>query len=182
MEGVNLAGEPEAAAGAVLPWVTLVLGGARSGKSRHAEALLADAASPVYVATGWAGDEEMRARIAAHRVARDGRWRTRETPVALADALDAEDGPVLVDCLTLWLTNLLLGDHDVAAAIASLEAALRRRRASTVLVSNEVGLGIVPGDALSRRFRDEAGRLNQLVAALAGQVVFVVAGLPLRLR
>ena len=162
--------------------VTLVLGGARSGKSRHAEALLAGASSPLYVATATAGDDEMRDRIAHHRALRDGRWRTEEVPVAIADALDAEPGPVLVDCLTLWLTNLLLGDHDVEAACAALDAALARRRAPAVLVSNEVGLGIVPGDALSRRFRDEAGRLNQRVAAGAGSVVLVAAGLPLRLR
>ncbi len=176
MGGVNAADGPLPAT------VTLVLGGARSGKSRHAEALLRDAAAPIYLATGWAGDEEMRVRIAAHRAGRDGRWRTRDTPVLLAEALDAADGPALVDCLTLWLTNLLLGDHNVGAAIEALEAALRRRRDATVLVSNEVGLGIVPGDALSRRFRDEAGRLNQRIAALAGSVVFVAAGLPLKLR
>ena len=187
MEGVNQADERGLAdgaedGGAGLTGATLVLGGARSGKSRYAEALLRDAVSPVYLATGWAGDAEMDARIAAHRASRDARWRTRETPVALGAVLDDEDGPVLVDCLTLWLTNLILGDHDVDAAVVALEAALRRRAAPTVLVANEVGLGIVPGDALSRRFRDEAGRLNQRIAALAGSVVFVAAGLPLRLR
>ncbi len=167
---------------AACPLVTLVLGGARSGKSRHAEGLLAEARSPLYVATAEAGDDEMRERIARHRAERDTRWRTAEAPLALAEALGAEPGPALVDCLTLWLTNLLLGGHDIEARVAALMAVLRRREAPTVLVSNEVGLGIVPGDALSRRFRDEAGRLNQRCASLAGSVFFVAAGLPLRLR
>ena len=172
MRGVNEARGP----------VTLVLGGARSGKSAYAEALLADAPSPLYVATAEAGDDEMRARIHRHRAERSARWRTVEAPVALADALDDEPAPALVDCLTLWLTNLILGEHDVARATARLDDALGRRTSPTVLVSNEVGLGIVPGDALSRRFRDEAGRLNQHVAAGANQVVFVAAGLPLVLK
>jgi adenosyl cobinamide kinase/adenosyl cobinamide phosphate guanylyltransferase len=161
--------------------VTLVLGGARSGKSAYAEGLLAASSDPVYVATGQAFDDEMRVRIAAHRDRRPAHWRTVEAPIRLAEALSVE-AAVLVDCLTLWVTNLLLGDVDIGAHVAALEAALRTRAHPTVLVSNETGLGIVPGDALSRRFRDEQGVLNQRIAALAGTVVFVAAGLPLVLK
>jgi adenosyl cobinamide kinase/adenosyl cobinamide phosphate guanylyltransferase len=166
--------------------ITLVLGGARSGKSRHAEALLArHPACPdgpwVYLATAEAWDEEMRARIAEHRARRDGRWRTVDAPLDLPAAL-ATPHPVLVDCLTLWLTNLMLGGHDVEAATAALEAALRARAALTVLVANEVGLGIVPDNALGRAFRDRAGVLNQRMAALAQHVHFIAAGLPLLLK
>ena len=160
----------------------LVLGGARSGKSRVAEGLLGEAEAPLYLATATGGDEEMRARIARHRADRGERWRTREVPVELAAALVDEQGPALVDCLTLWLTNLLLGDHDIAAHAARLEAALAARAGPTVLVSNEVGLGIVPADPLTRRFRDEAGRLNQRVAAASDRVLFVAAGLPIALK
>ncbi len=138
--------------------------------------------APLYLATGYGGDDEMRARIARHRDDRGGRWRTREVPVELAAVLAAEPGPALVDCLTLWLTNLLLGDHDIAAHSAALEAALAARAGPTVLVSNEVGLGIVPSDPLSRRFRDEAGRLNQRIAAASDRVLFVAAGLPIALK
>lgn len=161
--------------------LTLVLGGARSGKSRYAEGLLAGMPAPwIYLATGQAWDEEMRARVAEHRARRTGGWQTIEVPVALADALDdAGDRPVLVDCLTLWLTNLLLGDHDVEQAVSRLMAALGRRQAATVLVGSEVGMGIVPENALARRFRDEAGLLHQRIATIADRVVLVVAGLPL---
>lgn len=161
--------------------LTLVLGGARSGKSRHAEELLAALPAPwIYLATGQAWDDEMRARVAEHRARRTEGWQTVEVPVALADALDeAGDRPVLVDCLTLWLTNLLLGDHDIKAAVSGLIAALGRRQAATVLVGSEVGMGIVPENALARRFRDEAGLLHQRIATIAERVVLVVAGLPL---
>jgi len=163
----------------VCPQLTLVLGGARSGKSRYAEGLVTRLPAPwVYVATAQAFDEEMRGRIAEHRDRRAPGWRTVEAPLELAAALrDAGDAPVLVDCLTLWLSNLMLGDADLAAAVTTLEAALERA-APTVLVSNEVGLGIVPDNPLARRFRDEAGRLHQRLAARAGRVVFMVAGLP----
>ena len=166
-----------------MPDLTLVLGGARSGKSRHAEGLVTRLPSPwVYVATAQAFDDEMRARIDGHRAGREPGWRTVEAPMDLAGALrDAGDAPALVDCLTLWLTNLMLGEADLAAAEAGLEAALDRK-APTVLVSNEVGLGIVPDNALARRFRDQAGRLHQRVAARAGRVVFMVAGLPLLVK
>jgi adenosylcobinamide kinase/adenosylcobinamide-phosphate guanylyltransferase len=161
--------------------LTLVLGGARSGKSRHAEALVTALPPPwVYVATAQALDDEMRARIAVHRTSRAEGWRTVEAPLDLPGAL-AEAGamPALVDCLTLWLTNLLLGGYDIAAATESLLAALARREAPTVLVGNEVGLGIIPENALARSFRDAAGRLHQTLAARADRVLFMVAGLPL---
>lgn len=163
---------------------TLVLGGARSGKSGYAEQLLTRHSAPwIYIATAEAFDEEMRIRIAEHQARRGDGWRTIEVPIDLADTLDREAArPVLVDCLTLWLSNLMLGGHDIPAATAALEAALARRREPTVLVSNEVGLGIVPGTSLGRSFRDEAGRLNQRIAAVAGHVVFMVAGLPMTLK
>jgi adenosyl cobinamide kinase/adenosyl cobinamide phosphate guanylyltransferase len=162
----------------------LILGGARSGKSRHAEALLTRHPAPwTYLATAQAFDEEMRSRIAEHRGRRDEGWHTVEAPLDLAGALrEAGPRPVLVDCLTLWLTNLMLGEHDIPAATAALEAALAARVAPTVLVANEVGLGIVPDNALARAFRDQAGLLNQRIAALAGTVLFIAAGLPLTLK
>ena len=162
--------------------VTLVLGGARSGKSRHAESLLAGHSGRIYIATAQAFDHEMRERIAAHRAARDG-WCTVEAPINVAGPLmSAPEAAALVDCLTLWLTNLMLGELNVAAAFAALEGALAKRSAPTVLVSNEVGLGIVPENALARRFRDEAGRLHQRLAARADRVLFMVAGLPMRVK
>ncbi len=164
-------------AGRVAGQITFVLGGARSGKSRYAEALVAVHPPPWrYVATGQAFDGEMRARIAEHRARRDARWITVEAPLDLAGAL-ATDAPLLVDCLTLWATNLLLAERapDWPALLAALEA----RSAPTVLVSNEVGLGIVPDNALARRFRDMAGVLHGQVAARADRVVLMVAGLPM---
>lgn len=160
--------------------LVLVLGGARSGKSRYAEALTTCLPPPwVYIATAQAFDDEMRARITEHRARRAAGWRTVEAPATLPDALrDAGSAPVLVDCLTLWLSNLMLGDADLNAAEAALEAALNRA-APTVLVSNEVGLGIVPDNALARRFRDHVGHLHQRLAARADRVVLTVAGLPL---
>lgn len=170
--------------------VTLVLGGARSGKSRHAEALVRDSGAPpwTYIATAQAFDDEMRERIARHKADRAETggcgWVTLDAPFDLPEALRRADAaaPVLVDCLTLWLTNLMLAERDLPAAADSLCEALAERRSPSVLVANEVGLGIVPDNALARRFRDEAGRLNQRLAALAGRVVFVAAGLPLRLK
>jgi adenosylcobinamide kinase / adenosylcobinamide-phosphate guanylyltransferase len=165
-----------------IPTLTLVLGGARSGKSRHAENLVAALPPPwIYVATAEAGDAEMAERIAAHRARRGKNWRTVEAPHDLATALaDAENAiPILVDCLTLWLSNRMLAGADVEAETAHLEAALDSRRAPVVLVSNEVGFGIVPDNALARRFRDLQGRLNQHIAARANRVVLMVAGLPL---
>jgi adenosylcobinamide kinase / adenosylcobinamide-phosphate guanylyltransferase len=170
----------------ILPRVSLVLGGARSGKSRHAEALIeAAAACARYVATAEAGDDEMRARIVLHRARRGPRWTTIEEPVALAQILRAEaraDRPVLVDCLTLWLSNLMVRGRDVALETAGLAAALEALPGPVVLVANEVGLGIVPDNPLAREFRDHAGRLNRDIAALADHVVFLAAGLPLVLK
>jgi adenosyl cobinamide kinase/adenosyl cobinamide phosphate guanylyltransferase len=166
------------------PRITLVLGGARSGKSRYAEELIAHHAAPwVYIATAQAFDDEMRIRIAEHRARRGSDWRTIEAPADLADAIVREPArPVLVDCLTLWLTNLVLGGHDIDAATSALEAALDSRRQTTVLVSNEIGLGIVPRTPLGRSFRDQAGRLNQRMAARADRVLFMIAGLPMTLK
>ena len=180
---------PSPAAG--LPALTLVLGGARSGKSRHAETLIETAANGgTYIATAEAGDAEMAARIAAHRARRKKRgggafWRTVEAPLALAEAIgnEAEAGrPLLVDCLTLWLSNLMLAGRKLDAEFADLRIALRDAAGSVVLVANEVGMGLVPETPLGRAFRDAAGRLNQDMAALADRVVFVAAGLPLVLK
>ena len=166
------------------PRMTLVLGGARSGKSAYAEGLIEACPGPwLYLATAQAFDGEMRERIALHRARRAGPWRTRDVPLALPEAVAEAPGPVLVDCLTLWLTNLLLSDDgsggDPAPAVARLVDACAGARGPLVLVSNEVGLGIVPDNALARRFRDEAGRLHQRLAAIADRVVLTVAGLPL---
>jgi adenosylcobinamide kinase / adenosylcobinamide-phosphate guanylyltransferase len=162
--------------------LTLVLGGARSGKSRYAESLITARSPPwVYLATAQAGDDEMAQRIAVHRARRNAGWQTIEAPHDLAGALDAAVAqvPLLVDCVTLWLTNRMLAEVDVDSEIARLEDALARRTGSAVLVSNEVGYGIVPENALARRFRDAQGWLNQRLAARADRVVLVVAGLPL---
>ncbi|MGQ0671486.1 MAG: bifunctional adenosylcobinamide kinase/adenosylcobinamide-phosphate guanylyltransferase [Hyphomicrobium sp.] len=169
-----------------LPRSTLILGGARSGKSALAERLLTEQPGPwVYVATAEARDGEMRDRIALHRSRRGPDWVTIEAPLALAETLaegSAARHPALVDCLTLWLTNLMLGGHDVPAATATLIDVLSRRVHPCILVSNEVGLGIVPDNGLARAFRDEAGRLNQRIAAATDRVLFVAAGLPMTLK
>ena len=171
---------------ALLARVTLVLGGARSGKSRYAETLI-EAASPsaLYLATAEARDAEMAERIRLHRARRDARWATVEEPRALRERLAREaraDRPILVDCLTLWLSNLLEAGRDVAAESAALVATLPLLAGPAVLVANEVGLGIVPETPLARAFRDHAGRLNQTIAAHADRVVFIAAGLPLMLK
>jgi adenosylcobinamide kinase/adenosylcobinamide-phosphate guanylyltransferase len=164
----------------------LVLGGARSGKSRHAQALAeAGGKAAIYVATAQALDGEMADRIARHRADRDSRWQTVEAPVALAEALAMHDGAdrvMLVDCLTLWLTNLLLADMDLEAHGAALADTIAALRGDVILVANEVGLGIVPDNALARRFRDAAGLLNQRLAGVCAKVDLVTAGLPLRLK
>lgn len=169
-----------------LPPVTLVLGGARSGKSRHAERLLESQPGPcVYLATAQAGDAEMAARIAAHRARRGARWQTHEEPLDLAAALRTvcrRDGAVLVDCLTLWLSNVLAAERDVAAESDALIAALEDLTGPVVFVSNEVGLGVVPANALARRFVDAAGMLHQRLAAAADRVVLMTAGLPLTIK
>ncbi len=163
-----------------LSGLTLVLGGMRSGKSRYAEGLLEAAPfAPVYIATARPLDAEMQARIAAHRARRGPRWRTVEEPVALPQAIarEAQDGrAVLVDCLTLWLTNLLVEARDPEAAFRALERALDAAACPVVLVSNEVGWGIVPAEALARRFIDLAGELHQRIAQRADRVILMVAG------
>ncbi|WP_339158686.1 bifunctional adenosylcobinamide kinase/adenosylcobinamide-phosphate guanylyltransferase [Methylobacterium bullatum] len=160
--------------------MTLVLGGARSGKSLHAERLIEACPAPwLYLATAQAWDDEMRERVALHRSRRSADWITRDVPIDLAEAVAAATGPVLVDCLTLWLTNLILSEADIEAASAALIEACDRAPGPVVLVGNEVGLGIVPDNALARRFRDAAGRLHQRLAARADHVVFMVAGLPM---
>jgi adenosylcobinamide kinase/adenosylcobinamide-phosphate guanylyltransferase len=164
------------------PSLTLVLGGARSGKSRYAEGLITALPPPwIFVATAEAGDAEMAERIARHQARRVEDWRTLEAPHDLASALEGVDSgvPILVDCLTLWLSNRMLAGADVEAETACLETVLDGRQAPVVLVSNEVGFGIVPDNALARRFRDLQGGLNQRMAARAGRVVLMVAGLPL---
>ena len=164
--------------------LTLVLGGARSGKSRYAEGLLRGTPPPwSYVATAQAFDDEMAARIAEHRARRDPAWKTVEAPLDAPAALHrAYDRPLLLDCLTLWLTNLMLAERDITEATAALDQALAARTAPTILVSNEVGLGIVPEHRLGRDFRDQAGLLHQHLAARAGRVVMMIAGLPMILK
>jgi adenosylcobinamide kinase / adenosylcobinamide-phosphate guanylyltransferase len=164
--------------------LTLVLGGARSGKSRYAESLVMALPSPwLYVATAEARDSEMAERVAVHQGRRGPSWTTVETPRDIAGALAANaNTPALVDCLTLWLSNVLLADADVDAEIEHLDGALARAAAPIVLVANEVGSGIVPDNALGRRFRDLQGLLNQRMAARVDRVFLVVAGLPLTLK
>ena len=164
--------------------LTLILGGARSGKSRYAERLMTALPPPwVYVATAEAGDHEMAARIRAHRSRRGPSWQTIEAPRDLQAALAAcENTPVLIDCLTLWLSNLMLAEADIEQETERLEQALAGVTAPIVLVANEVGSGIVPDHPLGRKFRDAQGILNQRIAARADRVVLLVAGLPLALK
>jgi len=176
------AGLQSSSSGLGLAGCTLVLGGARSGKSRYAEALLANANPRTYLATAEPGDAEMAERIRCHREQRGPVWATREAPIELPDAIRAETGALLVDCLTLWVSNLMAQNRDLESAAEQLCGAIRRPGGPVVLVSNEVGLGIVPENALARAFRDHAGRLNQRVAAIADRVLFVAAGLPLALK
>ncbi len=164
--------------------LTLVLGGARSGKSRYAEGLIRALPPPwIYVATAEPGDAEMAERIAIHRTRRGAGWNTLEVPRDLVGALSTHRGtPLLVDCLTLWLSNVLLAGADVDVEIERLECALTGATAPLVMVANEVGFGIVPDNPLGRRFRDAQGLLNQRIAARADRVVLVVAGLPLTIK
>jgi adenosylcobinamide kinase/adenosylcobinamide-phosphate guanylyltransferase len=166
--------------------VVFILGGARSGKSAFAENLAVDTGLVRhYIATGRAWDEEMTARIAHHQKARGPDWVTHEEPLDLAEclrSLNNGSNVVLVDCLTLWLTNLMLDNRDVAAMGALLVDTLKALTARVVLVSNEVGLGIVPENRMARDFRDHAGRLHQQVAAIATEVYFIAAGLPLKMK
>lgn len=164
----------------------LVLGGARSGKSRYAqaraEALDGDL---VYIATAQALDDEMEDRIARHRADRGPRWSTLDVPLDLPATIAAQAAlgrVLLIDCLTLWTSNLMFAERDIDAETEALATAVAEARGPLILVANEVGLGIVPDNALARRFRDAAGRINQAVAAAAAEVQFLAAGLPLRLK
>jgi adenosylcobinamide kinase/adenosylcobinamide-phosphate guanylyltransferase len=164
----------------------LVLGGARSGKSAYAKSL-SEAAAPqrLYLATAEAGDAEMAARIQRHREERRAGWTTREEPLALVEGLSAEAQPgriVLVDCLTLWLSNLMLAGRNVEAEIARLAEAIPALKGPAAIVSNEVGLSLVPDTRLGREFRDSQGRANQEVARACDAVVLVAAGLPRLLK
>ena len=166
--------------------LTLVLGGARSGKSTFAEGL-AESAAPkrLYIATAQAWDDEMRDRISHHRERRGNGWETVEAPLDLADALDCHaraDRPILVDCLTLWVTNLMVNERAIESAFTQLTDCLSGLSGPVIFVSNEVGLGIVPDNAMARAFRDHAGRLHQAIAARADDVYFIAAGLPLKMK
>jgi len=164
----------------------LVLGGARSGKTRIAQQLAeASQETRILIATAQGLDEEMRERIARHRAERDSSWQTQEAPLDLADALRAQAGPervVVVDCLTLWLSNVMLDGRDAVRESKALVDALEAVAGPVVLVSNEVGQGIVPASALGRAFRDEQGRMNQRIAQICDAVVFVAAGCPILLK
>ncbi|MER9743943.1 bifunctional adenosylcobinamide kinase/adenosylcobinamide-phosphate guanylyltransferase [Mesorhizobium sp. M0187] len=165
--------------------LTFIIGGARSAKRAHAETLATALPPPwAYIATAQAYDGEMRERIAQHRSRRGEGWATIDAPLDLAGALEAlpDSQPVLVDCLTLWLTNHMLADHDLEGECRRLADVLSRPRGPWFVVSNEVGQGIVPENALARRFRDAAGRLNQQIAVVADMVLLIVAGLPLKVK
>jgi adenosylcobinamide kinase/adenosylcobinamide-phosphate guanylyltransferase len=169
-----------------LPRSVLVLGGARSGKSRIAQQIAeANGSERVYIATAQAFDAEMRSRIVQHQADRNALWRTREAPLDLPDAILSETGAtrvVLVDCMTLWLSNMLLAERDLERAGEALTKAVMAAAGPLVLVSNEVGHGIVPDHPLGRVFRDAQGRLNQRMAETCHQVIFVTAGLPVVLK
>jgi adenosylcobinamide kinase/adenosylcobinamide-phosphate guanylyltransferase len=160
----------------------LVIGGARSGKSRYAQELAeASGLDALFVATAQPCDDEMRLRIARHQSERSRNWRTVEVPLALAEILERESGPdriVLVDCLTIWLSNVMLAGDSPDAATAALVTVLRASPGPLLLVTNEVGLGVVPATPLGRAFRDAQGQLNQAVAAVCDAVVHVTAGCP----
>jgi len=163
----------------------LVTGGARSGKSAFAERLVRTLGpEAVYIATAEAHDAEMTARIEAHRARRGDGWTTHEAPLDLVGALDATDAraPRLVDCLTLWLSNLMLAERDWEAEGRALAEAIPRQTAPVLFVTNEVGSGIVPENALARAYRDAAGQLNQMIAAAVDDVYLTVSGIPVRVK
>ena len=165
--------------------LTLVIGGAASGKSAFAEQVVLNTQKPkVYLATAQAFDAEMLEKVKAHQVSRGSNWKTIEEPINIADVITARaaDEILLIDCLTLWITNLLLNEIDLESSFAELLQALEAATCPIVIVSNEVGQGIVPDNALSRRFRAGQGRLNQLIASKSHTVVAVLAGLPVALK
>jgi adenosylcobinamide kinase / adenosylcobinamide-phosphate guanylyltransferase len=167
------------------PHLTFILGGARSGKSAYAEALIMAHPGPWnYIATAQPFDDEMRARIEAHQARRGGDWRTIEAPQRLPEAVRAapQQAPLMIDCLAIWLSNRMFAQADLAADRNALVAALLTRAAPTVVVSPEVGLSVVPENALARAFRDAAGLLHQDVARIAAQVALVVAGYPVKVK
>ena len=169
----------------MLPQLTLVLGGAASGKSAFAEGLVVQSGRPrLYIATGQESDPEMCARIARHVAARGPGWATVEAPLAVAEAITATNpgSAILLDCATLWLSNLMFAERDSAEETARLLVAIAATLVPVVVVSNELGLSPVPDHPLARRFRDEQGALNQRLAAAADLAVLVVAGLPLVLK
>ena len=168
---------------------SFVLGGARSGKSLHAETLTKTqhtaSGQLVYLATAQIFDEEMQARIDLHKQRRGPEWVLAEAPVDLVDTLrrfEHPDNVILIDCLGVWMTNLILGEHDIAAHRDSLIAHLAISISSLIFVASETGLGIVPDNALSRQFRDESGRLNQMVARASDDVFFVTAGIAQKIK
>ena len=166
---------------AELPKLTFVLGGASSGKSAFAEGLVVATGAPrVYVATSQIYDDEMAAKVRDHVAARGNDWHTIEEPLDMAKALSqvGEDQVVLLDCASMWLTNHMMAEHDLAVETEALIAALAACKGRVVVVSNEVGMGIVPDNALARRFRIAQGKLNQRLAETADLGVFVIAGLP----
>jgi len=169
-----------------LAGVTLILGGARSGKSLYAERLIEPSGGGIYLATAEALDPEMVARIQLHKDRRGVNWETIEEPLALSDVLGRfetqSDQPILVDCLTLWISNLMGDQADILTEIDTLVSTVKNLRTPIIFVSNEVGLGIVPENRLARIFRDYVGNLNQKIAHIADRVILVTAGIPLRLK
>lgn len=167
---------------------TLIIGGARSGKSSYGEKLALEAhLTPIYIATAEARDDEMQVRIKHHKQQRsDAGWHTVEEPINLADTIDKYASPnsvIFIDCLTLWLNNLMADeDANISKQIEKLVDSLEKAPCPIILISNEVGMGIVPMHKLARDFRDEAGRLNQRLAALVPNCYFIIAGLPLPLK
>jgi len=169
--------------------ILFITGGARSGKSRLAESLAEGFGTPLcYIATGQALDTEMEERISAHRTRRGGNWHTVEEPLRLAETIRNVDGSfqaILVDCITLWLTNLLLTNEDtdkVIAKVGALVEVMPKGKTPLILVSNEVGMGIVPENALARKFRDLAGKANQMLASAADEAYVTFNGIPIRLK
>ncbi|MCW9035241.1 MAG: bifunctional adenosylcobinamide kinase/adenosylcobinamide-phosphate guanylyltransferase [Rhodospirillales bacterium] len=165
--------------------VILVLGGARSGKSTYAESLVEEQGRGVYIATAEIFDDEMENRVSLHKERRGEQWTTIEEPLDLPGAIERNAGPdhmLLVDCLTLWLSNLMAAEKNIDEETEFLAETLLQAKGPVVLVSNEVGLGIVPDNKLARKFRDHTGRLNQRIANVATKVVFVAAGLPMIMK